>query len=213
MKKTILFSILSVLFFASCNEKPKQTTAVKVQEQVNETPKIINGVYKVNTEKSVLNWEAKQISGGHTGIFPVAKGLLEVNNENVIKGSFEFDIKKLEVTDIPKDDHDYEEIYNHLIDPDFFEADKFPKANFHITDFSNGMITGKLVMRGIENEISFPAKIKKDNAQLILKSEEFYIDRTLWKIGPKSEKLFSLTELMDSTIKDKVKIQFQVYLI
>ncbi|WP_196886118.1 YceI family protein [Aureivirga sp. CE67] len=213
MKKTILIGFFGLLFLAACDEAPKQSEIKTTEKEVKKEATIDNGIYKVVSKKSVLDWEAKQISGGHTGIFPISKGLLELQNQKITKGTFEFNIKDLEVTDMEKEDEDYVEIYNHLIDPDFFEAEKFPKATFQITNFSDGMLTGNLKMRGIENEISFLVQIKKENEHLILTSNAFYIDRTQWKIGPKSEKLFSLTELMDSTIKDKVKIQFKVYLV
>jgi polyisoprenoid-binding protein YceI len=48
---------------------------------------------------------------------------------------------------------------DHLRNSDFFDVEKFPEITFESTKFEDGVLTGKLTMKGVTKEISVPATV------------------------------------------------------
>lgn len=77
---------------------------------------------------------------------------------------------------------EFDNLTKHLMNADFFEADKFPNASFKSTGITvlgdgNCTIAGELTLHGKTDKIEFPAKFKVTTDGLILTSE-FTLDRT-----------------------------------
>ena len=71
---------------------------------------------------------------------------------------------------------------NHLRDPDFFEVEKYPTAEFILTKVekrsSYFLVTGKLKVRDKERDIRFKLKKVKENADTMQLKSLFILDRT-----------------------------------
>jgi polyisoprenoid-binding protein YceI len=115
-----------------------------------------------------LDW---QKSNGFThGNIPLSTGSLVVSNSKFKSGAFEVDIASLTVTDITDKDGNAK-LVGHLKAEDFFGTDKFPKAKFVTSSVTpkggeNYEVTGKLTIKGITNEVKFPAVIKVEKIKL-----------------------------------------------
>ena len=77
---------------------------------------------------------------------------------------------------------EFDNLTKHLMNADFFEANKFPKSKFEsnsikISKDGNCTIQGKLTLHGVEGDFEFPAKYQSTDQGLLLTSE-FKLDRT-----------------------------------
>lgn len=171
--------------------------------------KLVN--YKVNAEQSKLTWLAKKVTGEHSGTINVTSGSLTLDNKVLKGGSFELDTKTIAVTDLT-DKETNAKLLGHLKSADFFAVDKFDKATFNITSAkSTGAgtydVKGKLTIKGITNEISFPATVKQDGNK-VTANAKIIIDRTKYDIKFRSKSFFE--NLGDKTIYDDFELNVQL---
>ena len=74
---------------------------------------------------------------------------------------------------------DTEKVTAHLKTKDFFDTAKFKTANFKISGWNNGTITGVMTIRNIAKTISFPITMSNDAyiADFTLNMKDFGIDQ------------------------------------
>jgi polyisoprenoid-binding protein YceI len=141
--------------------------------------------FKANTDKSLIHWTGKKITGSHTGTIHLASGNLELENGKIVSGSFDIDTKSIAVADI-KDPETNAQFAGHLLHDDFFGADKFPTANFTIMNAvllagSSWKIDGLLTIKGITHSLSFEARVDMQG-DTISAFGEIVVDRTKYGI-------------------------------
>ncbi len=149
--------------------------------------------YKVDTQKSTIVWKGKKVTGEHYGNVTLTSGTLTADNGKLKGGSFESDLRTLTVTDL-KDQEYNQKLVNHLKSDDFFSVEKHPKSTFVITSVSpqsggQVQVKGKLTIKGITQEVSFPATVKADKNQLTA-SAKIPVDRTKYDIKFRSTNFF-----------------------
>src|SRR5690606_31572102 len=122
-------------------------TSFGVQAQTN---------LKVDTKASTINWEAKKVVGGHVGTINIKEGTVKIDGNKLTGGDFVIDMPSLNCTDSPR-------LNGHLKNADFFDVEKFPTASFSITkviqNANEAVISGKLTIKGITKDITFPANV------------------------------------------------------
>lgn len=182
--------------------KVKAPTEASVRKLVN---------YKVNAEQSKLTWLAKKVTGEHSGTINVTSGSLTLDNKVLKGGSFELDTKTIAVTDLT-DKETNAKLLGHLKSADFFAVDKFDKATFNITSAqSTGAgtynVKGKVTIKGITNEITFPATVKQEGNK-VTANAKIIIDRTKYDIKFRSKSFFE--NLGDKTIYDDFELNVQL---
>ena len=165
--------------------------------------------YKIDTKVSKVFWTGKKVTGEHTGEVMIKNGEMNTKDGKLIAGSFEIDMKTINCTDLT-DAESNKSLIGHLQSDDFFGTEKFSTAKFMITSVTaiegakpkenNYTITGKLTIKGITNEISFPAMVLiKDK---MVAQAEIKIDRTKFDIKYGSGSFFE--NLGDKTIADDI---------
>jgi polyisoprenoid-binding protein YceI len=122
--------------------------------------------YKVDTKASSLGWTGKKVTGQHNGNVQLQSGELITDGKLLKQATFEIDLSSITVTDI-KDPESNGKLVGHLKSEDFFNASQFPKASFTLTSATPTSgdeyeVKGKLTIKGITNEVVFPATIKND---------------------------------------------------
>lgn len=167
--------------------------------------------FKINPEQSKLTWLAKKVTGEHTGTINVTNGTLSLDNKILKGGSFELDTKSITVTDIT-DKESNAKLLGHLKSDDFFAVEKFDKATFNITSAQKNSdasytVKGKLTIKGITNEISFPASVKQEGNKVIANAK-IIVDRTKYDIKFRSKSFFE--NLGDKTIYDDFELNIQL---
>ncbi len=166
-------------------------------------------VYKVNAAASKLGWLGQKVSGEHHGEVKIKDGHLRVDG-NRYSGEFLIDMTTIVNYDLEGEWN--ARLIGHLKSDDFFSVEKHPTAVFKITkvvpykaeegESSTHRVTGDLTIKGITNEISFPAELTFTDAGLVAKAK-FSIDRTQWDIRFRSGSFFE--NLGDKLIYDDMK--------
>lgn len=174
MKKTLALTLLAVSLFAF----------VRPAAQIT---------YQVDTHQSKVVWKGKKVTGEHSGNVSLAAGSLVVADGKLKGGSFETDLRTLTVTDLTDKDYNAK-LVGHLKGDDFFAVEKHPVSKFVITRVApqsgdQVTISGKLTIKGITQEISFPATVKADASKLTA-SAKIPVDRTKFDIKYRSANFF-----------------------
>ncbi|GAB3531257.1 YceI family protein [Pontibacter brevis] len=169
----------------------------------------------VNTASSTMTWNAKKFGGEHAGNVKIANGTLDLNGRKLVGGNFLIDMTSITDTDITNPDFN-KKLTDHLKSEDFFSVAKHPTATFKITKVTpvtkpkagqpNYTITGDLTIKGITNDITFPANVKTDgkSAEADTKIE---LDRTKWDIKYRSGMLGTAADkVIDDTFTVDLKL-------
>lgn len=208
MKKiTTLLLFASLVFAMSCNDGATTDKLADAQIEGTDrvsTTEIADKVYMVSNSESVVNWEGtKAVGGGHNGTVNVAAGKFEVKDGKLAGGKLSLDMTSISVFDLT-DPGKKGDLEGHLKDTDFFNTAEFPMADLVITDASNmDAVKANLTIKGITNEITFPAKMEMVEGAVHL-ATELKVDRTKYEITYNSGNFFE--NLGDKVINDEFKI-------
>jgi polyisoprenoid-binding protein YceI len=150
---------------------------------------------------------------GHQGTIAVSEGTLLVHNGQIKKGSVVLDMNAITVTDI-KDPGERRDLESHLKDSDFFEVNKYPKAEFVFEEVLPGkaenfnwVLNGHLTMKGKKVPLTIPVMIRMEGDVLQAESPAFPINRTLWGVNFQSG---ILGTARDKMIDDMVPLMLKV---
>lgn len=166
--------------------------------------------FEIKPGVSSIEWTGKKLAGQHSGTILIKSGKVEVAGGKLTGGFFEIDVKSITDTDMEGENKD--KLENHLKSEDFFSAEKFPVATLEITHAAlikeNAYnITGKLTIKGITNEISFPAKVEIEKNKFAAFAS-IDIDRTKWDIRYGSKKFFD--DIGDKMIYDDFNLKVKI---
>lgn len=170
-------------------------------------------VYEVLTEKTIINWQGiKPVVGFEQhGSIGLQSGELAFDGNDLKAGHFVIDINSIQVKSI--DSPDKERLEDHLKgingepSDDFFNMEKYPTGKFDIVSVSqsedgNYMVKGNLTLKGISKEIDIPARIEKSDDNVLVKTDQFTINRTNWGLNYNSKNV--IKGLGDNFIDDHV---------
>lgn len=171
----------------------------------------IGGAYSIDAGSSVVKWVGKKVTGQHNGSISLSKGTFDIKKGKLKGGVFFIDMTSITCEDLA-DANWNAKLIGHLKSDDFFSVEKFNTAKFEITKANSKggddyQITGKLTIKGITNEISFPAKVSIDGSGLSAKAK-VVVDRTKWNIRYGSGSFFS--DLGDKTIDDNFELDLNI---
>lgn len=164
--------------------------------------------FTVDAAQSKIEWKAKKVTGSHNGTVNIAKGELSVDGINVKSGSFDIDMNSIAVVDVT-DANMNGKLLGHLKSDDFFSVTNFPGAHFELTSIAGGKggnvtLNGKLTIKGITNDISFPADVKITGKSMKA-TATITIDRTKFNIRYRSTNFFE--NLGDKAIYDDFTLE------
>jgi polyisoprenoid-binding protein YceI len=171
---------------------------------------------KVDASKSTVNWKGKKVTGEHVGTVKVSKGVLSVEGNKLVGGSFDMDMKSIVNTDLTDASYNAK-LIGHLKSDDFFSVEKNPVSTLKITKVEpiagakagepNYNITGDLTIKGITNPITFPATVKITGKQADA-TAQFAVDRTKYDIKYGSKNFFE--GLGDKAIYDEFQVELSL---
>ncbi|MCF0042935.1 YceI family protein [Dyadobacter fanqingshengii] len=179
MKKMFVFVFAGLLFNAAAMAGPDKKAADKT--------------LAVDTKSSTITWGAKKVTGTHAGSVPVESGSLIVEGDKLKGGTFVADVKSLVVTDVT-DKEMNGKLTGHLKSDDFFSVEKHPQAKLVISSVTPKGgdaydVVGKLTIKGITQEVKFPATVKAD-AKKVTAVAKVTVDRTKYDIKFRSANFF-----------------------
>ena len=160
---------------------------------------IKDGTYRVEAEKSTLEWIGRNLNNRHYGRIAIRSGELVIQGGSPTEGSIEADMTTLTNLDLV-DPAWRDLLIRHLKSDDFFAVERFPTATFRLAGWKaqeggspealSGSATGELTIRDITRTITFPAIVAPQAGGGIKAHAAFDIDRTLWNVCYGSGKLF-----------------------
>jgi polyisoprenoid-binding protein YceI len=166
--------------------------------------------YAVDTKESVVKWEGSMLlapQNKHLGYINLLKGELTIEKNQLAGGVVEVDMNTI-TDESHKSDNN---LIDHIKSPDFFDVKKFPISRFVITKVASANdgvnITGNLTIKGITNEVTFPASIEV-KADLVNANGKLIIDRTKWDVRYGSGKFFS--NLANEAISDEIALDIKI---
>jgi len=159
--------------------------------------------FKVDNQESKLIWQAKKATGDHNGEVKISSGQFTAENNVLKSGTFDIDLNTITDADLT-DQASNDKLVSTLKSETFFSTDKFPKANFAIvsaikTSGNQYDIKGKLTIKGITNDVNFPATLAI-NGKKLNATAKITVDRTKYDIKFRSKNFFE--NLGDKVIYD-----------
>ncbi|OOG77181.1 YceI family protein [Algoriphagus sp. A40] len=127
-KQIGLFVAVTMIAFA-CGAPSGTVETSEAQEVAAGEGKTLS----LKTGSSTIGWRGYKPGGEHFGKIPATQGTVTVAGNEIIGGTFTFDITGLKIEDLPAEDENYGKLYGHLQSPDFFDAANHPTATFEIT--------------------------------------------------------------------------------
>lgn len=163
--------------------------------------------YKVDADQSTLRWNGKKVLGEHWGYVDIKSGKLNHDNGK-FSGDFTIDMTTIVVKDL-EDPESNAKLKGHLESDDFFSVAKHSTAKLKVTKIEKQKgekgethkVYGKLTIKGITNDVTFPATLIFSGDKLTAKAD-FTIDRSKWDIRYGSGSFFD--NLGDKTIYDDI---------
>ncbi|HEY5823579.1 MAG TPA: YceI family protein [Cyclobacteriaceae bacterium] len=167
--------------------------------------------FKVDTKSSTLVWTGKKFTGQHTGNVQLSAGELTAEGKTVKQGNFEIDLSTITSTDVTDPNYNAK-LVGHLKSDDFFGVEKFPKSSFVLSSITpktgdEYLVKGKLTIKGITNDIEFPATIKNDGKNLTA-TAKIIVDRSKYNIKYNSSSFFE--NLGDKVIYDEFELDLNL---
>lgn len=168
-------------------------------------------VYKIDSQKSSIEWLAKKVTGQHVGTIKLASGQLETNGKALKSGSFLIDMNTIVCTDLQGEYNG--KLIGHLRSEDFFSVEKNPISKFVITKVTaagtdRANITGNLTIKGITQAITFPASVKKQGDAMVAVAKNVKVDRTKYDIRYGSKSFFA--SIGDKAIDDEFELSINL---
>jgi polyisoprenoid-binding protein YceI len=160
---------------------------------------VLNGVYRVDAEKSVVEWTGRNINNRHHGRIAISGGEVILANGRPMSGRFVLDMNTITNLDL-QDESWRDMLLRHLKSDDFFDVERYPAATFElhgaaeIADATPGTpnmeITGAITIKEMSRSICFPAIIEAQEDGSLKAQAVLSLDRTLWNVHYGSGKLY-----------------------
>ncbi len=166
---------------------------------------------KVNTAQSEIIWNAKKVTGEHTGTIAMKEGVITMDGTKLVGGKFVADLTKMVCTDLTDKEYNAK-LIGHLKSDDFFSVEKHPTANFVMTkavakSANEYTVTGDLTIKGITKPITFPVTVSA-TANGATATGKLVIDRSKYDIKYNSKSFFE--NLGDKMIHDEFTLDVKL---
>lgn len=160
---------------------------------------LVDGTYRIDVEKSRVEWIGRSLVSRHFGRINILEGALIFVAGRLTASQIVFDMESM--TNLDLEDPDYRDLLiSHLKSDDFFAVKRFPTAALTLTGWQpqgeaspqapNGIMKGELTIKDTTRPISFPAIVAPQEDGSIKAHAAFDIDRTLWNVCYGSGRLF-----------------------
>lgn len=158
-----------------------------------------DGVYRVDTEKSVVEWTGRNINNRHHGRIAISGGEIVTLNGSPVSGRFVLDMNTITNLDL-QDEGWRGMLHRHLKSEDFFDVGRYPSATFELRGAAaiagatpgtpNVEIAGLLTIKETTRPVCFPAIIAAQEDGTLKAQAALDLDRTLWNVCYGSGKLY-----------------------
>jgi rhodanese-related sulfurtransferase len=162
-------------------------------------PAINDGVYRVDVEKSAVEWSGRNINNRHHGRIAISAGEVVLENGRPKSGRFVLDMNSISNVDL-QDEGWRSMLLRHLKSEDFFDVQRYPTVTFELRGAAdiaactpgtpNMEIAGTLNIKDTVHPLCFPAIVAAQEGGIVKAQASINFDRTLWNVCYGSGKLF-----------------------
>ncbi|GAA5483059.1 YceI family protein [Haloferula sargassicola] len=193
---TLTPAALAAFALVSCENPADKTTDATVKDAAPAAA--TNGTRYVIADGSTITFVGSKVTGSHDGGFKDFDGFFTVGPDgDVTGGTITIDMNSTWT--------DTDKLTEHLKSGDFFLVGTHPESKFTITGVEKTgtgyEVSGNLLMRGVEKNVTFPATGSKDGDAIKVQAE-FDINRKDWGIVYAGK--------ADDLIRDEVVIRFDL---
>ena len=147
-----------------------------------------DGYYSINGAESVVKWTAQKVTGSsHEGNVAIKEGGLQLTDGKITAGKFTIDMTTITCTDLSGGMA--KKLVGHLNSEDFFSVEKHTTAQMAITSVDGNNVTANLTIKGITNEITFPADVSVADG-ILTATAEIKVDRSKFDVRYGSDSFF-----------------------
>lgn len=218
MKKTIVFAtagLFTAMLMASCSTSASGDKARVTDEQ--QAAAAAGQELKIDTSATAVIFKGNGVGKYHKGAFRLTDGIVSVKDGLVTGGKFSININSMLMEE--KEDYITGMLRPHLLNADFFDAEKFPSSLFEITGVApytatgndtsvvagaNYLVSGNLTLKSVTKNVTFPAKIDVTAGGLNAIAN-FDIDRKDWGMSYGNDQ-----SLKDKFISETVNIELDL---
>ncbi|MEZ4903246.1 MAG: YceI family protein [Spirosomataceae bacterium] len=208
---TAYFILIIAHLFFGCGGAAKEENENNALASSQSSGHVVGEKYSIDTKESVITWKGSMvfdIEEEHIGYVYISKGQLMIEKGQLVGGTAEIDMNTIEYGDQANKNTPIK----HLKSPDYFDVEKFPISTIEITKVASVRdniikVAGKLTIKGVTNEVTFPAKIEVEDG-IIKATGKLVIDRTKWGIRYRSGKFYD--NLADQAVSDNVELLMKI---
>jgi polyisoprenoid-binding protein YceI len=194
---TIILNTALAAAFVSCENPADKTADATTTEAVETSGAPAAGTTYVITDESTISFVGSKVTGRHDGGFKSFSGSFTVDDDSVTGGEITINMASTW--------SDAEKLTGHLKSEDFFHIEEHPESKFTVTGVEKTdeayTISGNLLLRGVEKNITFPATATMDGDAIKVQAE-FDIKRKDWGIVYAGK--------ADDLIRNEVVIKFDL---
>lgn len=175
------------------------------------------GRHQIDPAKSRALWTGRNINGAHTGTIALKSGWIDVTPGPAASGEFTLDMDSIANTDLA-DNALNRMLIAHLKSDDFFDTALHPTATFHMRHVTfnpharpgniNADIDGALTLKGVTEDLGFPAIIEVLPGGGLSAEAHFDIDRTRWNVIYGSGKFYE--KLGQHLVHDHISLSLHI---
>ena len=142
--------LVVAVVFATVSCKKESTNKVEVSD-AKEVKAAAVAPTNLAAASSTIYWKGFKPTGEHFGTIGMSKGFLNINQGKLVGGAVIIDMNSIVVADMPADNEYNAKLVGHLKSADFFEVEKYPTAQFEITEVKDAgdklNISGNLTIK------------------------------------------------------------------
>lgn len=166
---------------------------------------------EVDTQKSIIKWVGKKVTGQHDGTLKLKEGSLSMKDGKLTGGMFIIDMTTLNCTDLKGGKK--ADLEGHLAGDDFFSIEKYKTAKLSlnkVSDKGNGnyLLAGNMTIKGITKPVILNAMVSKEGSGYKATSK-FSVNRTMFGIKYKSSSFFN--DLKNRAINDDFDLEITLF--
>ncbi|MGV8877861.1 MAG: YceI family protein [Sphingobacteriaceae bacterium] len=168
--------------------------------------------YNADVQKSNIEWIGRKVLGKHYGNLKLTSGVIYTVENVPADGNFIINMKSITNTDLTDEGY-REKLIKYLKSEDFFSIGKNPTASFQVIRISGvgaGKINveGRLTIKGIANEVDFPATYQISGNTLTATASNVKLDRTKFNIRYGAKSFFD--SLADKAIDNDFELNIKL---
>ncbi len=181
---------------------------------------VLDGTFQIDGSGSVIRWTGQNLLSHHEGTVKLAAGSVALSHGHLEKGEVIIDMDSIACSDIA-DSTMAAMLVSHLRTADFFQAAEYPTASYEVAGATpikgategapNYQISGRLTLRGVSRELSFPAVIAAADTEHVTAQAHIQLNRTLFGSRYGSGKFFAF--LGKHVVNDFIQLHLKIHAI